>query len=104
MAFSLICIIGGLIQSGIAYPYIAKPKGWPVGSWAGSEKWAIYFIIGVLALIISAWHVGPLWGLLILLPASFVSGLILTSIFGRNIQTLALLGTPIACITYLLTL
>lgn len=39
----IMALISGLVMSGIAYPTLAKVKGWPRGQWHETENYYIFF-------------------------------------------------------------
>ena len=100
----VMALISGLVMSGITYPTLAKVKGWPRGGWLETDSFYIYFGGGMIATLFCAWHVWGWWGPFAIIPISMVMGFILTQIFRRHIQIIALLGPSSALVWYFLTL
>lgn len=87
---------GGLVVAGIAYPGMAREKGWPIGSASGGTFWNIWFFFGGLAYLGGMTATWGLWGLIAAFPLGLLIGCCITLLLKQNAQLAAYLG-PALC-------
>jgi len=97
----LCCLSGFMI---VSYEGVAERRGWPIGekfalsnpSWVG-----ILGIFNLIGSIVLSFILNPWWSALVVFSLGFLGNLIMTSIFKKNTQILALV---LSIITYILVL
>ncbi len=94
---ALLALTFGLGFVVVAYPDYADRMGWPVGAWFRSDS-SLIKIWGVLAVIaapVAAIFILPWWTAVIVVIGGFALGYMITRLFRRLVQVIALIGLPI---------
>ncbi len=101
MKFHIILIIFTLLASFswvvLSYDRYAKIKGWPVSKWY-EENISLIKIAGFISLPYSALasaYVVQWWSAFLVIIVGFCIAQIMTSLFKKNVQYIALAGVPI---------
>ena len=101
MKFHIILIVFTLLAGfswvALSYDYYAKLKGWPVSRWY-EKNTSLIKIAGFISLpgsALASVYLTQWWSAFIVIIVGFCIAQLMTSLFKKNVQYIALVGVPI---------